>query len=47
MAVLLEYYNSIAGASIQSHQFDQLFVSFRPSLTSKNLSVLPMVDQYL
>ena len=46
MAVLLEYYNIIADASVQSHKFNQLFVSLRQSLTSKNISVLLMVAQY-
>ena len=41
MAALLEYYNIIAGVSIQSHQSDQLFVSLRQSLMSKNISELP------
>ena len=45
MATLLEYYNIIAGVSIQSHHFDQLFVSLRQLLMPTNISVLLLIAQ--
>ena len=45
MAALLEYYNIIAGVSIQSHHSDQLFVSLRQLLMPTNISVLLLIAQ--